>query len=318
MSSSEEMLVSILITSYNYSRYLGIAIDSALNQTYPDIEVIVVDDGSTDESPAIIASYGDRIVSRIKENGGPTSALNQAFGISRGQLICLLDADDVFEATKVQAVVDAARDVPTAYLVHHQLQMIDADGKPIHAPFPRRVYSGDLSSRVRRSGGWFPHAVSSGLAFRRSYAERLFPIPSSWEIKIGSESHRVALGADTYLAGPAALLAPLAGIDRPLTRYRTHQSNRSSRFFEVPAVQMIRYAAEMQALSTAMRETFRQPVDLQLDRHLDYQLLLCAAGSASRARTVGRVLRSGVLPLGQRCREALRVCANRGPAARRA
>ena len=310
------MLVSILITSYNYSRYLGIAIDSALNQTYQDIEVIVVDDGSTDESPAVIASYGERIVSRVKENGGPTSALNQAFEISRGQLICLLDADDVFEATKVQSVVDAASDVPGAYLVHHQLQMIDADGRPLNAPFPRRVSSGDLRSRVRQSGGWFPHAVSSGLAFRRSYAERLFPIPDSWDVKIGSESHRVALGADTYLAGPAALLAPVAGIDRPLTRYRTHQSNRSTRFFEVPAVQLVRYAAEMEALSTAMREKFGQPVHLQLDQHLDYQLLRCAAGDASRARTVGRVLRSAVLPLGQRCREALRVCANRGPARR--
>lgn len=310
------MLVSILISSYNYSPYLGIAIDSALNQTYNDIEVIVIDDGSTDDSPAIIGSYGDRVVSIFKENGGPISALNQGFELSRGALICLLDADDVFEPTKVEAVVEAARNMPGAYLVHHQMQMIDAEGRPMHAPFPRHVSDGDLRRRVVHDGGWFPHPLASGLAFTRSYAERVFPIPGSWDVPIGTESHRVVLGADTYLAVPAALLAPVAGIDRPLAGYRTHPANRSTGFFEDPAVQMVRYAAEAQAISAAMREKFDQPIDLQVERHLDYQLLRCATGEASRMQTVARVLQTASLPMGQRCREALRVCANRGTARR--
>lgn len=310
------MLVSILITSYNYGRYLAAAIDSALSQTYREIEVIIVDDGSTDDSQAIIASYGERVISVFKQNGGPTSALNQAFERSRGELICFLDADDVFEATKVQSVVEAVSRLPSAYLVHHQMQMIDADGKPIHAPFPRHVSSGDLRHRVIQTGGWFSHAVLSGLAFRRSYLERLFPIPHTWDVQTATAFHRMQIGADTYLAGPAALLAPVVGIGQPLTRYRTHESNLSSRFFAVPALQMVRYAAEMQALSTVMREKFGQSVELQMDHHFEYQLLRCAVGDVSRVRTVAHVLRSAALPLSLRCREALRVCANRGIARR--
>lgn len=61
-------LVSIIINNYNYGRFLREAIDSALNQTYPHVEVIVVDDGSTDGSQEIITSYGDRVIPVLKEN----------------------------------------------------------------------------------------------------------------------------------------------------------------------------------------------------------------------------------------------------------
>jgi glycosyltransferase involved in cell wall biosynthesis len=75
-------LVSILITSYNYGRYLGNAIDSALNQTFRNIEVVVVDDGSEDNSLDVIKSYGGRIVSVVKQNGGQGSAFNAGFAFS--------------------------------------------------------------------------------------------------------------------------------------------------------------------------------------------------------------------------------------------
>src|SRR5271154_6940087 len=91
---SERPLVSIVITNYNYGRYLRAAIDSALAQTYPRVEVIVVDDGSSDSSPQTIASYGTRIVPIIKTNGGHGSALNAGFVASRGTLVMFLDADD--------------------------------------------------------------------------------------------------------------------------------------------------------------------------------------------------------------------------------
>jgi glycosyltransferase involved in cell wall biosynthesis len=68
-------LVSILINNYNYGRFLTEAIDSALNQTYSNIEVIVVDDGSTDNSQEIIKSYQDKIIPILKPNGGQASAI---------------------------------------------------------------------------------------------------------------------------------------------------------------------------------------------------------------------------------------------------
>ena len=97
-------LVSILITSYNYDRYLGNAIDSALNQTFRNIEVVVVDDGSEDNSLDVIKSYGDRIVSVVKQNGGQASAFNAGFAKSKGEIICFLDSDDEFTPDKVDHV----------------------------------------------------------------------------------------------------------------------------------------------------------------------------------------------------------------------
>src|SRR5258708_23789619 len=73
-AQSARILVSIVIPNYNYGRYLRIAIDSALGQTYSPVEVIVVDDGSTDDSRGIIESYGERVTPIVKANGGHRSA----------------------------------------------------------------------------------------------------------------------------------------------------------------------------------------------------------------------------------------------------
>src|SRR5512135_3658615 len=101
------MLVSVIITSYNYGRFLREAIDSALNQSYPATEVVVVDDGSEDDSRDIIESYGKAVVTVFKKNGGHSSAINAGFAACHGDIICPLDSDDAFTADKVACVVDA-------------------------------------------------------------------------------------------------------------------------------------------------------------------------------------------------------------------
>src|SRR5215468_5551807 len=98
-------LASIIISSYNYGRFLKEAIDSALNQTYPNTEVIVVDDGSTDNSREIIASYGDQVIPVLKPNGGQASAFNAGFLLSRGEVVCFLDADDALLPTAIERAV---------------------------------------------------------------------------------------------------------------------------------------------------------------------------------------------------------------------
>src|SRR5438094_3455630 len=87
-------LASVIINNYNYGRFLPEAIDSALNQTYRNTEVIVVDDGSTDNSRQIIARYNDSIEAILKPNGGQISALNAVVHASRGSVIISLDAAD--------------------------------------------------------------------------------------------------------------------------------------------------------------------------------------------------------------------------------
>ncbi len=308
------MRVSLLIRSYNYARFLPSAIDSALNQTYPHVEVVVVDDGSTDESRDVIASYGDRVKYQFDENAGETSCLNAAFALSSGDILCLLDADDVFEPDKVAAVVAAARRSPQALLIHHQMRMIDAAGNPLHAPFPRHVPDGDIRASAMRAGGWFPRAVASALSFRRSYAERLFPIPRHHHFVVDGEAREIRVYPDTYLVGPAALVAPVAGIRLPLTRYRVHGSNVSLQ--SSPAESLVRYQMETRELENVMRTTFNRPVSLNLDRHLDYQLRLCAARRISRPRTAARIITCSSVPVDVRLREVARIATNRGASRR--
>ena len=100
---SAQPLVSILVSNYNYARYIGETIESALNQTYSNIELIVCDDGSTDDSVRIIEEYrrrDSRLQLILKANGGQASGFNAAFAASRGELLALLDSDDLFLAAK--------------------------------------------------------------------------------------------------------------------------------------------------------------------------------------------------------------------------
>src|SRR5215217_4330239 len=89
-------LVTALINTYNYGRYLPYAINSVLNQTYPNIEIIVVDDGSTDQTPQIVAQYKGLVRSIRTENGGQGHAFNVGIPLARGELLMLLDADDLW------------------------------------------------------------------------------------------------------------------------------------------------------------------------------------------------------------------------------
>src|SRR5688572_19409564 len=97
-------LVSVIINNYNYGRFLVFAIDSALNQTHKNVEVIVVDDGSTDGSREIIMGYERQVKSIFKENGGQASALNKAYEISNGDIILFLDSDDGLACTAVENI----------------------------------------------------------------------------------------------------------------------------------------------------------------------------------------------------------------------
>src|SRR5436853_5073279 len=107
---ANQPLASIVISSYNYGRYLPAAIDSALAQTYAPREVIVVDDGSTDDSRAVIARYGGEVTAVLKENGGQASAFNAGLRASRGEVVCFLDSDDVLLPRAVELAVAALDD----------------------------------------------------------------------------------------------------------------------------------------------------------------------------------------------------------------
>lgn len=124
-------LVSVLINNYNYGRFLHEAVDSILNQTYSNIEVIVVDDGSTDNSQAVIAGYGDCLIPVLKKNGGQASTFNTGFSISQGKIICFLDSDDVFLPNKVESVVEIFSSFPEAGWCFHPLTLVNENAEAL-------------------------------------------------------------------------------------------------------------------------------------------------------------------------------------------
>ncbi len=206
---------SVVIDNCNYARFLRDAIDSALRQTRPAMEVIVVDDGSTDDSREVIASYGQRVRPVFKENGGMASALNSGCRLARGDVVLLLDSDDVLGPDAVDRVLAAWE--PETVLIQARLRIIDEAGTPTRGTVPgrrRRLDEGDLRGRMLATGG-YTAVVTSGLALRRDALLRVLPIPED----------RFRQGADGYLVRAIAFLGRVQAIDEPLGYYRIHGGN---------------------------------------------------------------------------------------------
>jgi teichuronic acid biosynthesis glycosyltransferase TuaG len=116
-------LVSAVIPTYNGAHCIRDTIDSALGQTFTDLEVVVVDDGSTDETPHILASYGERINVVRKVNGGIASARNAGIEAASGTWIALLDHDDLWDADKIQRQVAYLTDHPNVAMVYSRARV---------------------------------------------------------------------------------------------------------------------------------------------------------------------------------------------------
>ncbi len=102
LDGQRSSLVSVIIPTFNGARFLAQTIESALAQTYPNLEVLVVDDGSTDETPAVAASYGPRVRYVHQANAGTAAARNRGILEARGEFIALLDHDDLWEPRKLE------------------------------------------------------------------------------------------------------------------------------------------------------------------------------------------------------------------------
>lgn len=205
--------VSVVVTNYNYGRYVGQAIDSVLQQSYADVEAIVVDDGSTDNSRQVIARYGDRIIPVLKENGGQGSAYNKGFAASSGDLVLFLDADDTLHSEALATVVKAWHS--GASKVQFPLEVTDAEGNMLGFRNPRApLSSGDLTPQIM-AYGFHTTPPSSGIAYSRTVLDELMPMPEAeWR-----------LYADYYLIALSTLLGPVISLDRCLGFYRVHDKN---------------------------------------------------------------------------------------------
>jgi glycosyltransferase involved in cell wall biosynthesis len=208
-------LASIVVDNYNYGRFLKEAIDSALDQSYPDIEVIVVDDGSTDDSQEIIEGYGDQITSVLKENGGQASAFNAGFQLSRGEVIFFLDADDRFFPTTVEAAMGLFE--ASVAKIHWPLREINEHGEDTGRLVPsQELPEGDRREVVIRDGPWNGITTpTTGNAWARAFLERVLPIPEKeWRIY-----------TDCYLFTLAPVFGHIKRLLEPQGAYRAHGQN---------------------------------------------------------------------------------------------
>jgi len=205
---------TVLIDTYNYGKYIEEAIASALGQDFPaeEREVLVVDDGSTDDTEQRLHKFGETIRYFKKPNGGQASAFNFGFEHARGEVVALLDADDVWLPEKLGHVYEALERHPGAGMVYHRVHLWDGAND-----ISEDTYFTAVSGRVPENSSAllrYPMVGTSCLAFRREALRKLLPVPESLRFQ-----------ADAYLTALIIFVAEVAAVPEFLGKYRLHEAN---------------------------------------------------------------------------------------------
>ena len=205
---------TVLIDAYNYGRYVEEAVSSVLEQDFPgeEREILVVDDGSTDDTADRLRKFGNAIRYLYKSNGGQASAFNYGFANARGEVITLLDADDVWLPEKLSRIHEAFQQNPDAGLAYHRLYWWDganqAEADRCFTPISGRV------PESRSALLQYPMASTSCIVFRRASVEKLLPVPEVLRSQ-----------ADAYLTALIIFIAPVVAVTDYLGKYRLHARN---------------------------------------------------------------------------------------------
>ncbi len=217
VSSSVEInrpRVSIVIPCYNHSQFVGGAISSVIDQTFIDYEIIVVDDGSTDNSREVVASFREGVRYIWQENQGLSAARNRGILEARGPLIGLLDSDDLYEQNFVAEMVSVLDKYPDADAAYCVAKTIDLDNNPLPQQIGKVVPPDELFDGLLRGGSFPPSCL---FARRYCYEQPGFLFDESL--------NRVA---DLDLWLKMAKRFKVKGVDKSLLRYRIMPSSLSS------------------------------------------------------------------------------------------
>ncbi len=207
-------LVSVIISNYNYAEFLGTAIESALALEWDNVEVIVVDDGSTDESPGVIERYAGRVRVVIQQNTGNAGAYQSGFRLSRGQVVIFLDADDCLDRRLMRAIAPLWHDGVSKVQV--QMKTIDKAGNGLGAVLPQ-YFSVPSPAQVREwmlASGAYSTPPGSGNVYSRRFLSQVMPFDLS-----------IDRAADTFLLAAAPFLGDVMTLAEPLVSYRIHGKN---------------------------------------------------------------------------------------------
>jgi GT2 family glycosyltransferase len=173
-------LVTAVIPAYNYAHFLPRAIDSVLAQTYAPIECVVVDDGSKDRTPEVLAGYGERVRAIRQPNAGLSAARNTGISAARGEYVALLDADDWWRPTKIAEQVAVLEADPGLAAVGCGVDVVDRDMKVLYSvPGKQPRASKEANLRAVATRKLWVGGSGSGLLARKRVLEELGPFDTS-------------------------------------------------------------------------------------------------------------------------------------------
>lgn len=215
-------LVSVIVTFYNHAPFVAATLDSVFAQTYTNVEVIVVDDGSKDDTAAQCAQYGPRIRFVPRANGGASAARNTGLAEARGVYVAHLDGDDLWHPEKLARQVEAARRFPEA-------GVIIADGYSFEDGMPDRpgLVGGELGRRLNAA----PEPIQRVDCYRTLLHHHCFYSPSQMMVPaavyqaLGGWDERLRVVADIELNLRIAARHPFVLVRGDLVGYRVHSAS---------------------------------------------------------------------------------------------
>ena len=254
-------LVSVLIPAYNASRHIGATLDSVAAQTWPNVEVIVVDDGSDDDTPLIVLGRNDDRIQLVRQGRrGPSAAQNEAFRRARGEFIQRLDADDFLAQRKIDLQMDRLRHEPRGIAVGEWARFV---AQPDEAVFPDSSSAHDL-----RPIDWLVNACAEGLPMLQPglwlASREMVEAAGPWDDELTLNNDfdygvRLLLEADIVLACPGAKLYYRSGNPASLASRKSAEAWRSSLLsIERGAAAMLASRVPSTAVRRACANLFQQ------------------------------------------------------------
>ena len=208
------MKLSVIIANYNYRDFIGAAIDSALAIDWPDKEIIVVDDASTDDSKNVIDGFRGKVAAYFRPKSYQLGAHIFGFEQSTGDVVIFLDADDLLEPDVMLEVAKVWR--PGVSKVQYRMNVIDATGTQLGSAIPQFPPNDD-AEKLRRTflrTMTYTTPPGSGNAYARDFVRRAFAMAPT-----------TIRESDAVLLTLAPMMGVILTIRRPLARYRIHATN---------------------------------------------------------------------------------------------
>lgn len=277
-------IVSVIIDTYNYSNYIEQCIESVLNQSFSrsKFEIIVVDDGSTDNTKSRIEKYGEQIKYIYKDNGGQSSAFNVGFNCAKGEYLILLDSDDYFHPTKIERIVEEFEQYPDLAVILNSRTII-RDQESYKEEFPNfsNLKLNEQNIEIIKSSSF----GTSRTSLRKSYLDKILPLPGD----------DLTIGADLFINLSILWFGNISCINEHLTYYRVHGNNLYSvsdidrlplqiSFMQKTLLDVKEAAMKSQCFDEDLFQNLIEPYKIEIrDRKHTYGIY---EGSASRKESV--------------------------------